>query len=825
MLDLRSHRTTPYEYNPVSRRSRQPGSEPLQPTPSSPAMPNSPLATEQHRSNQTSPLRSPFRGRQRLPRTLNGYNHESQKYGFSSDSDKPMHSGGDDLEMISVETADVDLDVELDAAVDLAQELPAIFRLSPEVLALIFHYVYVTPIVHRPTILPQNEQQQNNNTEDMASRPTSSPSTSLSFSTPSSNTSFSSIVQSTPETTTANSTSTTTTVSAMTVSGARRKKDKRKSAVYIQNDISSMLALCLTCRAFYPQAIRMLWRQRTLTNYDDLTEFYQAIDFSASLRKRHQKQRQLEQQQQRPGMGYAVEEGLFNNEAALRVKSLTLLDMSLESTLPLDASVDTTTNLTVSQFFGNSSSHNDPTSAGANLDLCQGIDMFTKANSEDNATSTSISKDSVATTSSSSSASSSSSSSNDSLTLSKRRLRQKTTSIYSGMISPKLLQTIANHCYALVDLTICMDSKLMTSSTFSGNKAQPSIPFSIIAGTLLSLKRLTLMGLVCDPRQNKTGSELLIFAKNTQPLERISIRSCQGISLDTYTEFAVRSHSCLLSLDYQGLDFESSQQLTEMMSAYAYHCNNIKSITISCLNALSIDGTMEALAHHGATELQELHILGYDTFHNQQQQQQQQQGEPVVQAQQVQIAGGNNNINNNQNVAQVPITQMCHLTDANSALSNLSKLPLRRLTLYCPGITDFALFQYIRSTPTLVDLVLNEPTTILQHPQLQAFVQSFLSQPQGDSSTTIEQEENVFGPTTQPVTTFTSAGFFGLIFSHCPWLKYMFMKVSLETAQEWIVQPCFKEADLDKCLYQYRTATGNPAVILMWDTRNKTSIA
>ncbi|KAG0003017.1 hypothetical protein BGZ79_001867 [Entomortierella chlamydospora] len=706
-----------------------------------------------------------------------------EKLGHVRNNDQEMAAVDVDVDTDVDLDVDVDVDVDVDTEVDIASELvqgPAIFRLSPELLALIFHYVYVTPVVHRPTTL-QNEHD------------ATTPETTITT-TETTETITTTTITSITETTTTETMTTTTTP------GARRKKDKRKSAVYIQNDISSMLALCLTCRAFYPQAIRMLWRQRTLANYDELTEFYQAIDFSASLRKRQQKQRQIEQPLQRPGMGYAVEEGLFNNEAALRIKSLTLLDMSLGSTLPLGGVADATSTLASSQFFGGSGSgHSDPLSAGANFDLCQGIDMLTRTNAVGgDAAYTSFAKDTTTASSSSSSSSA----------LNKRRFRQKTTSIYSEMISPRLLHTIANHCYALVDLTICMDNKLSVISDFPGPSTQPSIPLSIIAGALLSLKRLTLMGLNCDPQRNKTGSELLVFAQNAQPLERISIRSCKGISVETYIEFGVRSHSRLLSLDYQGLDFETSQQLTDMMSAYANHCKNIRSITLSCLNALSLDGMMEALAHHGATELQELHILGHDSVRTHQQQQQQQEA-PAVQPQQQPQAVGENNNN----------STMCHLADATIALSNLSKLPLRRLTLYCPGITDFALFQYICHSPNLVDIVMNEPTTILHHPQFQTLVQSYLPQTQGPEGV----EENAFGPpaTPAPLAPFTSAGFFGLIFDQCPWLKYMFMKVTLETAQEWIVQPCFKTAGLDKCLYQYRTATGTPAVVLMWDARKK----
>ncbi|KAI1316010.1 hypothetical protein EDD11_010535 [Mortierella claussenii] len=611
----------------------------------------------------------------------------------------------------------------------------------------------------------------------------------------------------------------------------------------------------------------MLWRQRTLTSYDDLIEFYQAIDFSASLRKRQQKQRQ-DQQQQRLGMGYAVEEGLFTNEAALRIKSLTLLDMSLGSTFLPSLPSLSVSSTDSNQFFGGrtrSHSHADPlVGAGATLDFCQGIDLIPKHSTiDENSMIESFSKETTPASSSMTSSSSFSSTaspsssagpSTASFTTSKRRPRQKTTSIYSEMISPRLLNTIASHCFALVDLTICMDSN--KSLAISGPSAapssprtmvQPSIPFSIIAGALLSLKRLTLMGLICDSSQNKTGSELLVFAQKIHPLERISIRSCKGISLETYVELAVRSNRSLLSVDFEGLDFESSQQLTDMMSAYARYCKSLKSITLSCLHGLALDGVIMALAQHRATELQELHVLGHDSFQiPQQQQQHHHQGAPAPLVQQEPANNNNNNdhhnnINNvhvNQDGVQVPVTQMCHLADANIAFSNLALLHLRRLTLYCPGITDFALFQYLCNSPQLADLVLHEPTTILQHPQFQPFVQPYLAQsvPQEETGPIVatglpqEQEDNSFGPPTQSLSltqtpptmaSMTSAGFLELIFRHCPWLKYLFMKLSLETAQEWIVQPCFKQAGLDRCLYQYRTATGAPAVVMMWDARNK----
>ncbi|KAI7827044.1 hypothetical protein BC939DRAFT_445627 [Gamsiella multidivaricata] len=845
MVDLRSHRSRPYEYSPVQRRTRLSGS-------TTPIAPTSPISNN---DQATAPIRSPLRARLRSFRATTAHKDYQQdqqqqqqpcqgQFEFIMDSlavSAPEHREKDHNQDHGMLTAGVDVN----ADVEMVQG-PAIFRLSPELLALIFYYVYVTPVVHRPSTTTPAKNEQNTAPEELSSSRSSSPtSPPLSSSSSESATTEGFAGRETSTTMTRNTAPNTTSMVTTTsdpsfrdTSGVRRKKDKRKSAVYIQNDLSSMLALCLTCRAFYPQAIRMLWRQRTLADYDDLTEFYQAIDFSASLRRRQQKQRQQEQQRQRPGMGYAVEEGLFNNEAALRIKSLTLLDMSLGSTLPMTANANATSALASGQFFGSSSSHGDPlaAAAGTSLDLCQGLDMLTRTNvaaDESAILAAAYSKDATPLSSSPSSSSSSMSLSGSPVQ-SRRRPRQKTTSIYSQMISPRLLNTIAHHCYALVDLTICMDNKSSTFFHAHGPKLQASIPFSIIAGALLSLKRLTLMGLVCDPKQNKTGSELLIFAQNIQPLERISIRSCQGITVRTYIELAMRSHRHLLSVDFQGLDFESSQQLTDMMSAYAHHCKNMKSITLSCLNGLALDGMFEVLASHGAPELQELHVLGHDSFRFSTQQQGQQQQEPAAapvppqqQAPQPDQNNNDNNDNNNQDGAHVPMTQMCHLADANVALSNLAQLPLRRLTMYCPGITDFALFQYLLRSPKLVDLVLNEPTTILQHSQFQAFVNHHLPAHQGTSA--LESSDDTFGPVVTgeeltEVIPFTSAGFMKLIFARCPWLKYMFMKLTLETAQEWIVQPCFKEARLDKCLYQYRTATGAPAVVLMWDARNKVVI-
>jgi len=790
--------------------------------------------------------------------------------------DSQAAKGGDDQDL----NMDVEEEFE-DENLDQSME-PAILRLCPEVLALIFHYVYVTPVVRRPTKTEKATEPRPEGTdpgqESAQSTPSSSSPSSLSPDLSAGDSSMEALTEPTTTTTatttilvTATSESDPRPTTTNDNSTAGVQKRKVKSTVYIQNDLSSMLALCLTCRAFYPQAVRLLWRQRTLANDDDLAEFYQAIDFSQSLRKRHQKQRQQrEQQRQRLGMGYAMEEGLFNNEAALRIKSLTLLDMSLttspisssrgaktssstSSALPLEATSavvgssssgssslgsDPVQALS-SQFFGSSSSsHGDsnyPLAGSAGLNLCRGIDSLTGG-------STMIMDESLAqihqsygldkeqaqaSWAAASSPTSTASSPIGSPILSKRRLRQKTSSIYSDMVSPRLLHAIANHCYALVDLTICMDKK-PTSLTFAP-AFQPTIAFSILAGSLLSLKRLTLMGLVCDPNQNKTGSELLLFAQQAQPLERISIRTCQGISLETYLEWAIRSKGSLLSVDFQGLDFESSQDLTDMMGAFAFHCRSLSSITLSCMNALSLDGMMEAFAYYRAFQIQELHVLGHDTFRTTQQAAAaaaHPAAPGVVDGAAAGLAAPHLPQANPEGLATVPVTQLCHVSDANVAMAHLAQLSLRRLTLYCPGITDYALVQYVSRSPQLIDLVLNEPTTLLQLPQFHQFVQ--LNAPPASSAPTTA--ENTHSPTAtagasmltpsppspQP---FTSAVFFTILLKKSPWLKYIFMKLTLDTAQEWIAQPCFKELGLEKCLYQYRTATGAPAVVLMWDTR------
>ncbi|KAG0264694.1 hypothetical protein BG011_006271 [Mortierella polycephala] len=824
MLDLRSYRTSPYQQSLVLHRSRFAGSASLAKT-----LPAGSSENSQFRARQAAPaLRSPSSRSLRPFRCAHQQKQRQQKQQSMTR-----------MTMTAVERQDqTDNDQEMTPEDMSLPQKPAILRLCPELLAMIFHYVYITPVVHHPTSVsanladitteqPHHPQRHHTNSDDLSITPPSSTPLPLGTTTE---------IETETRTTMVTTTSDPPFHSAIS-GAARRKKDKRKSAVYIQNDISSMLALCLTCRSFYPHAIRMLWRQRTLANYDDLTEFYQAIEFSATLQKRFQKQRQLEEQQLlKQNISYAAEEGLFNNEAALRIKSLTLLDMSLESILPLTTSAGGTSTLTTdsvsalsSQFFGSSSNHGE----GAALDLSQGINSLAHKTSTDEASGPSgqLKVEASAADSSSSQAVSTSSSytRGRSSSQSKRRSRQKTTSVYSQMISPRLLHTIANHCYALVDLTICMDKKTSTLplSPASSSQAQPTIPFSILAGALLSLKRLTLMGLVCDPKQNKTGSELLLFARNILPLERISIRSCQGINVETFMQFAARSHRHLLSMDFQGLDFSSTQELTDMMSAFAYHCRNTNSITLSCLHSLVLDGAMEALARYQMTGLQELHILGYDTFQPPTQQlqghdaavapQQQQQQQQAQQQQQQQQAVENNN----QNGIQAPVTQMCLLADANLALSSLARIPLRRLTLYCPGITDFALFQYLLQSPKLVDLVLNEPTTILHHPQFYHFVQQHQPASPQPSSSEEAFDPSEPEPSPQSPAPFTSAGFFGLILSRCHWLKYMFMKLSLETAQEWIAQPRFHESGLDKCLYQYRTATGAPAVVLMWDARFK----
>ncbi|KAF9912784.1 hypothetical protein EC991_008646 [Linnemannia zychae] len=940
MLDLRSHRKSPYQESLVSHRrsssrtATRGSSVSLLPLG---RLDDEPAATKSttgrfHSGQTTLSLRTPERRRLRLFRSTQKLNqqqthiqqqeqeqeqeqqqqqeqqHVRQHFceGVAMDTEVEVVEPMSVSAIVDRETSSMDVDVDVD-------KVPAILRLCPEVLALIFHYVYVTPVVHRPpavvvaksssssdtemqqepqaqTLQQQGQNQQESPVpvaveEDRSSSldmstitPTSSLSSppSSSLSTSPSTSSFASTeptrAGATTETEiiTSDSTTTTTTTNsgASTLTTRRTRKDKRVSlsSVYIQNDLSSMLSLCLTCRTFYPQAIRMLWRQRTLTNFDELTQFYQAIDFSAALTKRHQKQRHLLQQQQQQqqelrrlglGMGYVMEEGLFTNKAALRIKSLTLLDMSLGSslaTLPLAAvvaSANASSSLSSSgesalssQFFGSSSNHagGDP----ASLDLCQGIDSLPRTSStlDDSLAMAGLSKEdaTMANTSTSSSSSSSSGSSSMSSSSSssssalaphspaqtRRRHRQKTASIYSDMVSPRLLHTIAHHCHALVDLTLCMDKKSTNGISHNSSAPpavhQPTIPLSILAGSLLSLKRLALMGLVCDSQQNKTASELFVFAQNIQPLEQLSIRSCQGIGLETFVEFASRSNRRLLSVDFQGLDFKTSQELTDVMAAYAAHCRSVKSVTLSCLNSLALDGMLEALAYYGASELQELHVLGHDTLLTPAQiQQQQQQGlagapapgaipqqEQQQQPQQQQPADNNNNADGG---VPVPFTQMCHLADANAALSSLTRIPLRRLTLYCPGITDYALLLYLAQAKQLVDLVLQEPTTmVIHHPQFHNFVQQYHPTGPPPASTSDSDQST-------PQALMGSSSFLGLIRARCTGLKYLFMKLTLETAQEWIAQECFRQAGLDKCLYQYRTATGAPAVVLMWDSR------
>ncbi|KAG0070525.1 hypothetical protein BGZ89_000456 [Linnemannia elongata] len=846
-----------------------------------------------HSGQTTLSLRTPERRRLRLFRTTQKQNQQYQQQQEQEEDERYSMDAeveAEEQEIMSSSSMDVDVDVE---EVEMEREKgPAILRLCPEVLALIFHYVYVTPVVHRP--LPtsaasvvaasvdnelqpppspsqaQTQQQQQHQHQQEEHEGQSQQESSMA--------SVINLVILAPilfllfdffvviiifffiffikyvdwcDTTTSRRNNNHVRHTIDNLRGGNNHKTKQEQ--------KSFGALCLTCRAFYPQAIRMLWRQRTLTNFEELTQFYQAIDFSATLTKRHQKQRLLQQQQQiqhlqQLGMGiegYAMEEGLFTNKAALRIKSLTLLDMSLGSSLdslPL-ASVVASANAASSTsvesgslsnpFFGSSSNHagGDP----ASLDLCRGIDSLAPRNSsalDDSLAMAGLSKeDATIVLASSSSSSSSSSSPSQSAVIrspsqSRRRNRQKTTSIYSDMVSPRLLHTIAHHCHALVDLTLCMDKKSLSSSLSSRTTTpavhQPTIPLSILAGSLLSLKRLALMGLVCDPEKNKTGSELLVFAEHIQPLERLSIRSCQGIGLETFVALASRSSSRLLSVDFQGLDFKTSQELTDVMAAFARHCRSIKSVTLSCLNSLAMDGMLEAWAHYQPCELQELHVLGHDTFLTPAQlQQQQQQGlggvgvpapnaaaVPPPQQQQADTILPDGGV-------PVPFTQMCHLADANAALSSLSQIPLRRLTLYCPGITDYALLLYLAQSKHLVDLVLQEPTSmVIHHPQFHNFVQQYHPFGSPPPSTPAAEDDAPFDQP-PPVASTGSSAFLGLIKARCTGLKYLFMKLTLETAQEWIAQECFRQAGLDKCLFQYRTATGAPAVVLMWDSRTQ----
>ncbi|KAF9586678.1 hypothetical protein BGW38_010172 [Lunasporangiospora selenospora] len=727
-----------------------------------------------------------------------------------------------DQEMM-MSTADQELNTDKDE--EMLIQGPAITRLCPEILSLIFYYVYVTPVVHRPTSSADHENKSEN--EGMQGA-VSSGEQDQGHSSSSS-------------TTTSTASTSSDTSSATSGVTARPKKDGLKSVVYIQNDLRSMLSLCLTCRAFYPQAVRILWRQRTLATNGDLTEFYQAIDLSRSstLRRLQKQKYQPSTRKQMPSpyeLGGALDidghrqdsEWAMGNEAALRIKSLTLLDMPLlESTLPLNSSSASSVGLAAAesvsaltgQFFGSSSSSSgleSLSSAGAGLE--ESMIMMSEYGKDSSAQAP------LSHPPSPSSSAVASSSSTITVGTSRKRIRRKTSSIYSEMLSPRLLHTLADFCFALEDLTICLDIKNSSfgNASFNFPKTQPTVPLSILAGKLPSLKRLTLAGLVCDPKRNKTGSELLTFAKSIQPLEKLSIRSCVGIGQEILISFAIQSKQTLATLELQGIDLSTGEALAKVVGAYASHCKSLGSITLSCLEALPLDEMVETLAYHRPSYLRELHVLGHDTFRSAAQGPGQVEGQVPAPHQMIQNAQGQP-VGPGEGVT-IPFTQLCRINDATAVMFGLSQLSLRRLTLYCPGITDYALVQYLNRSPQLMDLVLNEPTTVMHHPQFYHFVQQQLQQQQPAELASLSVEQQEQGLSEIVPDPFTSAGFLGIIRNGFPTLKYLFIKLSLETAQEWIVQPCFQEAGLNKCLYQYRTTSGAPAVVLMCDARNSTPL-
>ncbi|KAG0041113.1 hypothetical protein BGZ83_002331 [Gryganskiella cystojenkinii] len=207
------------------------------------------------------------------------------------------------------------------------------------------------------------------------------------------------------------------------------------------------------------------------------------------------------------------------------------------------------------------------------------------------------------------------------------------------------------------------------------------------------------------------------------------------------------------------------------------------------MNPLSLDGMVKTLAYYRAFQTQELHVLGHDYY----QAQVALAGQGVADA-----AVNNNNININppEGRATVPVTQLCHITDTKVTMADLAKFSRRRQTLYCPGVTDYSLLPQFH---TVVQQKLPSPP-----PLPQALVSTAASPPEVAPATPSEL------PLSQ---SFTNAGFFTILFKKSPWLKYMSMKLTLKTAQEWIAQPSFKELGLDKCLYQYKATTGLPATM------------
>ncbi|KAG0229851.1 hypothetical protein BGW42_001316 [Actinomortierella wolfii] len=697
----------------------------------------------------------------------------------------------------------------------------------------------------------------------------------------------------------------------------RHLQQQQHHEIYIENDLFTLFNLCLTCRTFYAQAIRLLWRQRTLSTAHELKGFYDTLTRSLALSSRPKDA--LNQQQPRVV------------EAALRIKSLTLLDMCLsdvnDSFSP--ANWATTPSFVRQSFTDHYDSNHGRTNgsggAGSGTGAThmhfrhrsnsghypQQFDPYYLPSDQDNyinnngsSSSNNLIKwehDTAAATSTSKNGSSSSptpsalsspareraswapgysstygydntfwpsfSSSSSASTSqwaaaaavaansssSRSHMRQKTTSIYSDIISPRLLHMVAQYCQALTDLTICIQSSELstvtaptdpsTTTSTASVRRQPTITFSFLAGALPSLRRLTLAGVVCDPDQNKTGSELLAFARTIQPLETLNIRSCQGISDETLIILAERSGPALERLDFQGMDFKDSEQLAKIMKSFVRHCPNLTSLTLSCMASLDLDESLQAFVdceQRGASRLKELQILGHD--HVVAQQQQQQQG-----------------MNNNEGGAdgqQQPqeelqsVTTMCRLSD--HVLLGLGRMPrLARLTLYCTGLTDLALIRFMSCAPCLEDLVLHEPTPVLHLPQLHSLTHYLfthaLSTPASTNTTTATNnlttdesaeattltsaagnaETSAPSPsvspeqltTTSPPFEYTSASFLHLVLNRRfrRRLSSLFIKISIETAQDWISQPVFQASGLASCLYQYQNAhSGEPAVVLIW---------
>ncbi|KAF9160932.1 hypothetical protein DFQ26_005043 [Actinomortierella ambigua] len=676
---------------------------------------------------------------------------------------------------------------------------------------------------------------------------------------------------------------------------------QQQQEIYIENDLFTLFHLCLTCRAFYDQAIRLLWRQRTLSTAHELKGFYHTMTQSLALATRPKDS--LNQPRQR------------EIEAALRIKSLTLLDMGLfdvgESSTTSPSFVrhsladhhDLASGRTnggggghsahrhlrhrsnsnhFSQHFdpyhlpsdldGNNISNNlvrwdqdtaaaaasgsknasPPSSTSAGLsspgrERASWAPGFSSSYGYDNAFWPSFSSSSSTSTSQWAAAAAVAAGSSSHRT----HIRQKTSSIYSDIISPRLLHMVAEYCHALTDLTICIQTSELslsasptpgdhspttsTTSTASARR-QPTITFSFLAGALPSLKRLTLAGVVCDPDQNKTGSELLAFARTIQPLETLNIRSCQGISDETLLVLAERSGTTLKRLDFQGMDFQQTEQLTKVLKGFVAQCPNLASLTLSCMASLDLDESLQAFVDCDS-RLKELQILGHDHMVAQQPQPQQQQG----------MDGEAGAANEQQQQAQdgmQSVTTMCHLSD--HVLLGLARLPrLARLTLYCTGMTDLAMIRFLSRAPRLEDLVLHEPTPVMHLPQLHSLTHYLFSHAlSGSTSTTPLASMTAAGaevtpptpasdvaapppgqqPTDQPNNAvipfeYTSASFLYLIlsrrFRRC--LSSLFIKISIETAQDWISQPVFQAAGLASCLYQYQNAhSGEPAVVLIW---------